>query len=177
MEDAQGQQLNTYGRKLARVEFEVGSDSLVVIEDDFIVASVQSPLVSMGGSFEEDGLWNHLDLVSPDKEYKIPSRYMRDSLTLRGSIRAVQLADEDLEPHGLEVIEEETSSSVETANMKIEEFLVVQTVMKIHNELLERLNKRGWTATEAGNPFFIMPETVNFLDPSMVYVWNYWPFR
>ena len=47
LEDAQGSQLATYGRKLAQIECEV-SDGSVIIEDDFIVASVQTPLVSMG---------------------------------------------------------------------------------------------------------------------------------
>ena len=42
-----GSQLATYGRKLAQIECDSAEGS-VVIEDDFIVASVQTPFVSMG---------------------------------------------------------------------------------------------------------------------------------
>eukprot|EP00435_Cladocopium_sp_Y103_P028310 s1787_g7.t1 len=48
LEDAQGERLQTYGKRSARVECEGVNNDLVVIEDDFIVASVQSPLISLG---------------------------------------------------------------------------------------------------------------------------------
>ena len=48
LEDAQGERLQTYGKRSARVECEGLNNDLVVIEDDFIVASVQSPLISLG---------------------------------------------------------------------------------------------------------------------------------
>ena len=44
LEDAQGERLQTYGKRSARVECEGLNNDLVVIEDDFIVASVQNPL-------------------------------------------------------------------------------------------------------------------------------------
>ena len=47
LEDAQGEKVQTFGRRLAQIECDVG-DGVVIIEDDFIVASVQSPLISMG---------------------------------------------------------------------------------------------------------------------------------
>ena len=41
MECAQGERLQTFGKRPARVECEGLNNDLVVIEDDFIVASVQ----------------------------------------------------------------------------------------------------------------------------------------
>ena len=48
LEDAQGSPLKVCGRKLAQVECDLGMAGSVIIEDDFIVASVQTPLVSLG---------------------------------------------------------------------------------------------------------------------------------
>ena len=44
LEDAQGGRLRTYGRRSAQVEVEGKDNDLIVIEDDFIVASVPKPI-------------------------------------------------------------------------------------------------------------------------------------
>ena len=50
LEDARGAQAKTSGRKLAQVECDLGMAGSVIIEDDFIVASVHAPLVSRSTS-------------------------------------------------------------------------------------------------------------------------------
>ena len=45
LEDAQGGRLNTFGRRLAQVEFQL--DDVALIQDDFLVATVQNPLSAL----------------------------------------------------------------------------------------------------------------------------------
>ena len=59
LEDAQGEKVQTFGKRLAQIECDVG-DGVVIIEDDFIVASVQSPLISMGRLLSKVGHFGSL---------------------------------------------------------------------------------------------------------------------
>ena len=58
-----------------------------------------------------------------------------------------------------------------------EEPMVIQTVMMPTQELLNRVFKRGWSTTETGIPFIMMPETNKYVDPSMMFPWSVWPLR
>ena len=89
-EDAQGSQLRTYGRKLAQVECDLGLKGTVIIEDDFIVASVQTPLVSLGRLLQKG--WRltpgqceaGVNLIAPDQKCEIPLYFKKNSLALYG---------------------------------------------------------------------------------------------
>ena len=48
LEDAQGIRVETYGKRRAHVEVQTEQEDPVILEDEFIVASVQAPLISMG---------------------------------------------------------------------------------------------------------------------------------
>ena len=58
-----------------------------------------------------------------------------------------------------------------------EEMLVVQTIIAPNRELLSRIFRRGWSHTEAENPFAIMPDNTTFMDPSLLFLMNLWPRR
>ena len=70
----------------------------MVIEDDFIIASVQSPLISLGRLLHRG--WSlvpgdttagaKVNLVSPDGEAAIPLQFKRNSLAVYASIQVVR---------------------------------------------------------------------------------------
>jgi len=100
LEDAQGERLKTFGRRSARVEREGLNNDLVVIEDDFIVASVQSPLISLGRLLHRGWTLSpgnssgaKVNLVSPDGAAAIPLQFKRNSLAVLASIRVVSARD------------------------------------------------------------------------------------
>jgi hypothetical protein len=105
--------------------------------------------------------------VAPDKEYHIPLKFKRNSLALSAHIRMVNLSEVEAEP----ILVEYPLNSIP------EEPLIVQTIVKVHDEILDELFRRGWHHTEDGNPFFIMPDTCTFLNPSLVFPWSEWPRR
>ena len=176
LEDAQGSQLEMFGKRKANIECETEAQELAVLQDEFVVASVQSPLISLGRLLKKGWTIHPADsetglgLVPPDRQCKIPLYFKKTSLAVKAHIRQVQVCS-DLET----VAEEPSAEPVE--QMEQEESLVVQTVVKVHEKLLERLGRRGWITSEAGNPYSLQPECKNFIDPSMVYWWQYWPFR
>lgn len=57
------------------------------------------------------------------------------------------------------------------------DFAVVQTIVDVKEEILERLFRRGWSTTEGGNPFCIIPDTAKYLHPHFLYPWSEWPLR
>ena len=87
LEDAQ---LKTYGRKLAQVECDLGMAGSVIIEDDFIVASVQTPLVSLGRLLHRGWRLTQgaseagVNLIAPDQKCEIPLFFKKNSLSARG---------------------------------------------------------------------------------------------
>ena len=95
LEDAQTQ-LKTHGRKLAQVKCDLGMARSVTIEDDFIVASVQTPLVGLGRLLLQRG-WRltqgnceaGVNLVAPDQKCEIPLFFKKNSLALYGCINRV----------------------------------------------------------------------------------------
>ena len=174
LEDAQGIRVETYGKRRAHVEVQTEQEDPVILEDEFIVASVQAPLISMGRLLHRG--WRicpstsptGVSLLAPDGQCQIPVYYKKNSLALKAYIRQVSVSDESLES-----IEEEPHLEV----LEKEESLAVATVVKVHSHLLQRLGRRGWVTSEAGNPFCLQPECNTYVDPSMVYWWQYWPMR
>ena len=73
------------------------NNDLVVIEDDFIVASAQSPLISLGRLLHRgwslspgDGATGaRVNLISPDGDAAVPLQFKRNSLAIFASIRVV----------------------------------------------------------------------------------------
>ena len=186
LEDAQGERLQTFGRRSARVECEGLNNDLVIIEDDFIVASVQSPLISLGRLLHRG--WSltsssyggaKMTLVSPDGGAMVPLEFKRNSLAICASIRVVSAKD---------ISEASSSTSLPKPNpvsepkveMVVEDendMMTVQTVIKPKEELLKRIFRRGWATSSSGNPFIIMPASKHYLDPALVYSRSDWPLR
>eukprot|EP00435_Cladocopium_sp_Y103_P000040 s2725_g1.t1 len=149
LQDAQGSRLETYGKRSAQLECEGCNDDLVVIEDDFIVASVQSPLISLGrllhkgwslqpSSSAEAGV----NLVTPDRCCEVPLCFKKNSLALHAHIRMVNMVEEDVPTSfPLTSIEEQDEPMDEEDD---EEMLVIQTIMEPNRELLARIFRRGW---------------------------------
>ena len=87
LEDAQGGKLTTFGKKLAQIECD-GEEAMVIIEDDFVVASVQSPLISLGRLLQRG--WRLIPgsgeagvhLQAPDGFSSIPLHFNRNSNSL-----------------------------------------------------------------------------------------------
>ena len=194
LEDAQGGRLRTYGRRSAQIEVEGRGNDLVIIEDDFVVSSVKCPLVSLGRLLHRGWTMTPnpeapagVSLLAPDKQCEIPLQFKRNSLAVFAHIRVVHEVDEpegrgdavQLAPtsYPLTCIEEdENDSECDFVGNKPYKF-VIQTVVKPTQEYLARIFKRGWTTTEKGNPFCIMPESTKFLDPSILFPWSEWPKR
>ena len=71
----------------------------MVIEDDFVVASVQSPLISLGRLLHKG--WTltpsnaeaGVNLVAPDRACEVPLCFKKNSLALYAHIRVVNLVD------------------------------------------------------------------------------------
>ena len=185
MEDAQGECLQTYGKRSARVECEGLNNYLVGIEDDFVVASVQSPLISLGRLINRG--WSlapsehanaRVTLVAPDGEAMVPLQFKRNSLAVCASIRVVQ----DVSGASSTTTIPRTPKPLTELKMEkvIEEendLMAIQTVIKPNDELLRRIFRRGWATSSNGNPFIIMPESKNYLSPHLVYSRAEWPLR
>ena len=182
LQDAQGARLETFGKRSAQLECEGNGSDLVVIEDDFVVASVQSPLISLGRLLQKG--WTltpssaeaGINLVDPDKGCEAPLCFKKNSLALYAHIRVVNLVEETLAtscPITTIVGDDEPMSEMD----EDKEMMVVQTIVEPKAELLDRIFKRGWTTTEAGNPYIIVPNNVEYMDPSMLFPWSEWPRR
>jgi hypothetical protein len=185
LEDAQGECLQTYGKRSARVECEGLNNYLVGIEDDFVVASVQSPLISLGRLINRG--WSlapsehanaRVTLVAPDGEAMVPLQFKRNSLAVCASIRVVQ----DVSGASSTTTIPRTPKPLTELKMEkvIEEendLMAIQTVIKPNDELLRRIFRRGWATSSNGNPFIIMPESKNYLSPHLVYSRAEWPLR
>ena len=70
--------MQSYGRRLGDIELENESQT-VIIQDEFIVASVQNPLVSLGRLFKKGWSFTPMEdaeagvgLLSPDKACLVP---------------------------------------------------------------------------------------------------------
>ena len=184
LEDAQGERLKTFGRRSARVECEGLNNDLVVIEDDFIVASVQSPLISLGRLLHRGWTLSpgnssdaKVNLVSPDGAAAIPLQFKRNSLAVLASIRVVSARDV-AEPSSTST--KRTSHGGEQHYGMVDEdkdMMVVQTVIKPRDELLQRVFRRGWAVSSTGNPFIIMPASNRYLNPGISYSRDEWPLR
>ena len=163
LEDAQGNRLENYGRRIAQVHFYNDVDLAAVVEDDFMVASVRSPLLSMGRLMQKG--WTVVEmaesetgigLCAPDRQVVIPIYYKKSSLAIYGCVRRVS-SEGDLEP------------------------LSVCTVVKVNENVFEEVkrSKRGWTrsAVGFGRPFCITTNMDKFINPTYNYDFRYWPMR
>ena len=192
LEDAQGERLQTFGKRSARVECEGLNNDLAVIEDDFIVASVQSSLISLGrllhrgwGLAPSDLAGARMTLVSPDGEAVVPFGFKRNSLAVCASIRVVSARDAPsssssstmTRPSSQQVSEPKWPKLDKMIEEEESEMLAVQTVIKPNEELLRRIFRRGWATSSSGNPFIIMPAPKNYLNPHLVYPRGEWCMR
>ena len=187
LEDAQGSRLQTFGRRSAQVECEDSNSDVVVIEDDFIVASVRAPLISLGRLLHRGWTLNAsqaeagVSLVAPDRQSYIPLHFKRNSLAVYAHIRMVNMVEDVQQQQSgipsfpLASIEEQDVE--DEIPLEHEENLVIQTIVGIKDELADRVFRRGWATTETGNPFCIVPSTTNFLDPGFLFPWSSWPLR
>lgn len=157
LEDAQGGRLRTFGKKVAQVECE-GIHETVLIEDEFVIASVQTPLISLGRLLQRG--WRMVPgsgeagvhLQAPDKECQIPLCFKKNSLAVVGTIRrASHEAGEVLGGEG------------DGKRRDHDEVLVVQTVVKLHEKFWENYGFRAWKTTPEGNPVKFNYETKNLL--------------
>ena len=183
LQDAQGSRLETFGKRSAQLECESCSEDLVVIEDDFIVASVQAPLISLGrllhkgwslqpSSEAEAGVC----LITPDRCCQVPLCFKKNSLALHAHVRMVNMVEENF-PTSLPLTSIEEHDEPILDENEDEEMMVIQTIMEPSQELLARIFRRGWAHTEAGNPFIVMPASTTFLDPSLLFPVSSWPRR
>ena len=171
LEDAQGSQLATYGRKLAQIECD-SSEGSVVIEDDFVVASVQTPLVSMGRLLQRG--WRlcpgttetGVQLQAPDAQCMIPLYFRKNSLALYGTINRVQQGPD-----------EQQGKFPTPKNKDDNDVLVVQTVMKLHDFFCESYGLRAWKTGPDGNPFKFNYSSKRFENAQLMWNINWWPMR
>ena len=170
LENAQGSQL-AYGRKLAQIECE-SADGSVLIEDDFIVASVQTPLVSMGRLLQKG--WRlcpgdsetGVQLQAPDAQCMIPLYFRKNSLALFGAINRVQ-----------QVPDERQGELPEMKNRDDDDVLIVQTVMKLHDFFWESYSLRSWKTGPEGNPFKFNYSSRCFENAQLMWSIHWWPLR
>ena len=189
LEDAQGERLQTFGRRSARVECEGLNNDLVVIEDAFIVVSVQSALISLGRLLRRGRSLNPnsragamVTLVSPDGEAEVPLEFKRNSMAVCASIRVVSARDASstststsasmaqLPKQPKQVPEPKLGKIIEEEN----DMMAIQTVIIRKEELMRHMFRRGWNTSNSGNPF-IMPESKTNLNPKWVYSRADWP--
>ena len=158
------------------------------MEDDFIVASVPSPLVSLGRLLHRgwslapsDLAGARMTLVSPDGEAVVPLGFKRNSLAVCASIRVVSARDAPSSSSSSTMTRPSQQVSEPKLDRVIEEeeneMLAVQTVIKPNEELSRRIFRRGWATSSSGNPFIIMPASKNYLNPHLVYPRGEWPMR
>ena len=159
LEDAQGGRLSTFGRRLAQVEFQL-EDNVALIQDDFLLATVQNPLISLGRMMKrgwklanDENAETGMSLVAPDGEVWIPTYYKRNSLAVKASIRQVSL--------------------------KEEEALMVMTIVKVPDGVFGNIGKRGWCrgAIGQGRPFCFSCGSGRFVDPSYICDTRMWRWR
>ena len=171
LEDAQGGRLRTFGKKVAQVECE-GVHETVLIEDEFIIASVQTPLISLGRLLQRG--WSMVPgdgeagvhLQAPDRECQIPLCFKKNSLAVLGVIRRVSH-----EP-GEALGGEGTGQKVDD-----DEILMVQTVVKLHDKFWENYGYRAWKTTPERNPVKFSYETKHYVDGQLIWNLNWWPLR
>ena len=171
LEDAQGGRLRTYGRKIAQIECE-GSHEMVIIEDDFVVASVQTPLISLGRLLQRG--WRMVPgdceagvhLQAPDLECQIPLRFKKNSLALLGTIRRI-----------LHEPDEQEGGSGSGHRLDDDEVLVIQTVLQLHSKFWENYGLRAWKTTPEGNPVRFSYDSKNFVNCQLIWNLNWWPLR
>ena len=107
-------------------------------------------------------------LLSPDKACLVPVCYKKNSLAVKGLIRQVRL-HEDEQPEN--VIEEKDMAIDDT------EYCLVQTMVKVKDEMMERPSFRGWRTDTEGRPFRFRRQCREFQDPSFHFEWRQWPLR
>ena len=163
LEDAQGTRLENYGRRIAQVHFYDHSDVMAVLEDDFMVASVRSPLLSLGrlmqkgwSIVEDSSAETGIGLCAPDKQVIIPIFYKKNSLAIYACIRQV-VAEEDPDVRMICTVVEVTGSV----------FAEVES------------SRRGWirATKDFGKPFCITTNIDKFINPTYNYDQMYWPRR
>ena len=163
LEDAQGSRLENYGRRIAQVHFYDQSEVMAVLEDDFMVASVRSPLLSLGrlmqkgwSIVEDSSSETGIGLCAPDKQVIIPIFYKKNSLAIYACIRQV-MAQEDPDVRMICTVVEVTGSV----------FAEVET------------SRRGWmrSTRDFGKPFCITTNNDKFINPTYKYDQMYWPRR
>ena len=170
LEDAQGGRLQTFGKKLAQIECD-GGEETVIIEDYFVVASVQCPLVSLGRLLQRG--WKlapgsgeaGVHLHAPDGACSIPLHFKRNSLALYGTISRV--CQEPGEVHG--------EGGAKTQDD--DEVLVIRVILKLNEEFWTHYGLRAWRTTKDGNPMRFCYETKNFVDGQLMWNLNWWPLR
>eukprot|EP00435_Cladocopium_sp_Y103_P032379 s3453_g8.t1 len=167
---------------------QVATRSLKMLKDDFIVASVQSRLISLGRLLHRgwslvpgDTAGAKVNLISADGDAAIPLQFKRNSLAVYASIRVVS-AHEVSEAAGAS-----SSSSRRSTTPRCEpehevvkdenDMMAIQVVITPHEEMWERIHRRGWKTTRAVNPIIIMPDSKNYLNPGISYSRHEWPLR
>jgi hypothetical protein len=152
----------------ARVECEGLNNDLVVIEDDFIVAAVQSPLISLGRLLHRgwslkpnSGAGAKVTPVSPDGEAEVPLEFKRNSLAVCASIRVVSARDASststststsssmaqLPKQPKQVSEPKLDKIIEEEN----DMMAIQTVIIPKEELTRHIFRRGWNTSSSEN--------------------------
>ena len=76
----------------------------MVIQDEFIVASVPNPLVSLGRLLKKGWSFTPVEeaeagvgLLSPDRACLVPVVYKKNSLAVKGLVRQVRLKEEEVQ--------------------------------------------------------------------------------
>ena len=163
LQDAQGKGIRTFGRKRAQVELCHSSGRCdALLEDDFVVASVSSPLISLGRLTRRG--WRigtstttatGMILRSPDGDVEVPIHYKKNSLAVEGVVRAV------------EQVEGESEISK------------VWTVVELKGRLYCALDRRGWYADSLSDwrPHMFIPQTREVGDPLSQWSATEFPFR
>ena len=173
LEDAQGTQLKTYGRKLAQVERDLGMAGSVIIKDDFLVASVQTPLVSLfrllqrGWRLTQGNCEAGVNLVAPDQKCEIPLYFKKNNLALYGCINRVSEGPEEVQGE----------INVAMVNADDNEVLVVMTVVKLNDSLWEFYGLNAWRTMAKGNPINFKYHSKNFENAQLMWNLRWWPLR
>ena len=175
LEDAQGNRVQSYGRRLGDIELD-NDNQRVVIQDGFIVASVQNPLVSLGRLFKKGWSFTAMEeaaagvgLLSPDNACLVPVVYKKKFLAVRGLLRQVRLKEDEVQA---ECKVEEEDVAVDDA-----EYCLIQTFVRVKDEMLERPFYRGWRRDLDGRPFRFRRQCREYQDPSFHWEWREWPLR
>lgn len=168
------------------MECEDLNNDLVVIEDDFIVASVQSPLISLGrllhrgwGLGPGERASSKVTLISPDGRARVPLQFKRNSLAVCASIRVVSAKDSPAaSSSSMPRQSTPAQPKLETVSENAPTLMAIQAVVKPREELLARLWRRMEKRlgnTKHWNPFIIMPASGNYVNPHLVYPRSEWP--